>query len=114
MRRMRLFALCAVAVAAAGQALAGSFDGAVLRGPSSSSYAGEPVPAPPRFLPRPPSYWRWEGFYVGGQVGLMGAGIDFGNGTSSLIDYILRNDVVLGHVSDWTTLSKVGGRNGTY
>jgi outer membrane immunogenic protein len=114
MRRIRLFVLCAVAIAAAGQALAAPFDGSVLRGSASSSYAGEPVPAAPRYLPRPPSYWRWQGFYAGGQVGITGAGIDFGNGTRSLIDYILRNDVVLGHVSDWTTLPKVGGSKGTY
>jgi opacity protein-like surface antigen len=111
---MRLFVLCAVAVVTAGQALAASFDASVLRGSASASYDGEPVPAPSRFVPRPPSYWRWEGFYVGGQVGTTGTGIDFGNGTRSLIDYILRNDVVGTHVTDWTTLSKVGASKGTY
>jgi len=36
------------------------------------------------------------------------------NGTRSLIDYILRNDVVGTHVSGWTTLSKVGDTKGIY
>ena len=45
---------------------------------------------PPRYVPAAPVYRRWEGFYVGGQLGRTGAGIDFGNGTASLTSYILR------------------------
>ena len=58
--------------------------------PVSRPDAGEPVPAPPRFLatPRHPTGERPEGFYVGGQLGITGAGIDFGNGTAPLTNYI--------------------------
>jgi hypothetical protein len=102
---MRLILLCAVAALAGGQALAADpMDGSVLRG---STYGGEPVAAPPLFVPGSPVYRRWEGVYFGAHAGLAGAGVDFGNGTRSLIDYILRNDVVGTHVRDWTTLSQV-------
>jgi opacity protein-like surface antigen len=65
-------------------------------------------------LPNAPLYQRWEGFYVGGQLGRTGAGIDFGNGTASLTSYILRNDVVGSHVADWTTLPKADSNQTTF
>ena len=114
MRPMRLLVLlCAVAAVVGGQALAGSFDGAVLRG-SADTYDGEPVAPPRRFVPGSPLYQRWEGVYFGGQVGLTSASIDFGHGTASLIDYILRNDIVGAHVSGWTTLSKADTNQKTF
>jgi opacity protein-like surface antigen len=113
MRPLRLLACCAVAGVIGSQALAGSLDGSVLRG-SANTYDGEPVAPPPRFVPGSPLYRRWEGVYVGGQLGRTGAGIDFGNGTASLTDYILRNDVVGAHVSGWTTLSKAETNQSTY
>ncbi|MEA3027171.1 MAG: outer rane immunogenic protein [Alphaproteobacteria bacterium] len=110
---MRLLILCAVAAVFGSQALAGSIDGSVLRG-SADVYNGEPVAPPPRFLPGSPLYQRWQGVYFGGHVGLTNAGIDFGNGTKSLIDYILRDDVVGTHVAGWTTLGKADPSQATY
>lgn len=69
---------------------------------------------PPRYVPAAPVYRRWEGFYLGGQLGRTGAGIDFGNSTASLTSYILRNDVVGPHVADWTTLSKADSNQSSY
>jgi outer membrane immunogenic protein len=43
------------------------------------------------FVPAYPTYFSWQGFYVGGQVGYANSGIDFGNGVSPLIDITLRN-----------------------
>jgi opacity protein-like surface antigen len=83
----------------------------VLRG---STYAGEPAAAPPRFLPEWPVYRRWQGFYLGGTLGIGSSGMDFSNGTASLIAYILRNDVVGNHVVDWTTLGKVDPTQQTF
>jgi outer membrane immunogenic protein len=114
MRRMKLLVLCAVAAVIGGDALAGgSIEGSVLRG-SANTYDGEPMAAPPRYVPAAPIYRRWDGFYVGGQLGRTGAAIDFGNSTASLTSYILRNDVVGSHVAGWTTLSKADANQSTY
>jgi outer membrane immunogenic protein len=113
MRPIRLLVLCAVAAVIGGDTLAGSFDGSVLRG-SADVYNGEPAPPPPRYVPAAPAYRRWEGFYVGGQLGRTSAGIDFGKGTASLTNYILRNDVVGPHVADWNTLSKADTNQTSY
>ena len=110
---MRLLTLCAVAALIGGEALAGSIDGSVLRG-SADTYSGEPTAAPPRYVPAAPLYRRWEGVYLGGQLGRTGAGIDFGSGTASLTSYILRNDVVGPHVADWTTLPKADSNQTTF
>jgi hypothetical protein len=69
---------------------------------------------PPRYVPAAPVYRRWEGFYVGGQLGRTSAGIDFGNSTASLTSYLLRNDVVGPHVADWSTLPKGDSNQSTY
>ena len=111
---MRLFVLCAVATIVGGPAFAGPIDASVLRGSSAAAYEGEPVAPPRRFEPVTPVYRRWQGFYLGGHVGMGNAGVDFGQGTASLIDYILRNDVVGTHVVDWTTLSKVDTTGQSY
>jgi opacity protein-like surface antigen len=87
-------------------------DAPVLRG--SEPYGGEPTAPPPRFVPSPPTYRRWEGFYVGGHIGLADSSTDFGQGTESQIAYLLRNDVVGPHVAGWTTLSKVDGTKQMY
>jgi opacity protein-like surface antigen len=79
-----------------------------------SDYHGEPVAPTPRYVPGWPQYRRWEGFYFGGHIGLGDGSTDFGQGTASQVAYILRNDVVGSHVSDWTTLSKVDGTKGVY
>ncbi len=105
MRSMSLLLLCAVAMHGS-PALAGPFDESVLRGTSALAYDGESV-ALPRYVPGTPVSFRWDGLYFGGFAGYASASIDFGNGTRSLLEYILRNDVVGNHVLDWTTLSKV-------
>ena len=111
---MRLLILCAVAAVIGGEALAGgSIDGSVLRG-SADTYVGEPMARPPRYVPAAPVYRRWEGFYVGGQLGRTGAGIDFSNSTAPLTNYILRNDVVGPHVADWITLTKADSNQSSY
>ena len=44
--------------------------------------------------------------YLGGHAGYTSPASTSGRGTASLIDYILRNDIVGDHVAGWTTLSK--------
>ena len=109
---MRLFVLCAAAVLASGQALAGSIDGSALRGSATAAYDGEPVARPERYVPASPSYWRWQGVYVGGHAGIAGTGMDFSSGTPALVASILSHTVVGPHVSDWTVLSKIGDTRG--
>jgi hypothetical protein len=97
---MKLLILCAVAAVVGGEALAGGVDyGSVLRG-SADTYVGELVAGPPRYVPAAlPALGR---LLFGGPLGRTGAGIEFGNGTSSLTSYILRNDVVGSHVASMT------------
>jgi outer membrane immunogenic protein len=111
---MRLFVLCAAAVLASSQALAGSIDGSALRGSATAAYDGEPVARPERFVPASPSYWRWQGVYFGAHAGIAGTGMDFSSGTPALVASILSNTVVGPHVSDWTVLSKVGDTRGIW
>ena len=56
------------------------------------------------FVPAPPVYTRWSGYYVGGQLSASIAGGDFGNSVGSLVSYAVRNSVLDSHVSNWTTL----------
>jgi outer membrane immunogenic protein len=53
------------------------------------------------------SYVRWDGVNFGAQMGLSSMGTDFGNSTSGLIAFILRNTEVEDQFSpsNWTTLS---------
>jgi outer membrane immunogenic protein len=64
------------------------FDGTALRGALSSGST------------------RWDGVNFGVQAGVTNLNSDFGNGTSSLIAYILRNSTLENEAapSDWTTL----------
>src|SRR4051794_3653570 len=91
-----------VAVAMMGlvaDASASEFEMPVLRG-SSSDFAPSP------WVPAPPTYTRWSGFYVGGQASGSIAGMDFGTSTRSLVSFATRNSVLESHVTSWTTLSK--------
>ena len=111
MRRLTTLVTAAVCgVVAAGAARAADPAGTwmptpVLRGSNVEKYGDGS--APPRYVPGYPSYFRWEGFYVGAQLSRSSTNMDFGTGTKSLIDFILREDVVQSYVADWTTLSKV-------
>jgi opacity protein-like surface antigen len=89
-----------VMVVLGGPAFAGDFGNAFLRG---SIY--EPGEA---------TYYRWGGVYVGGQGGFSVGSFDFGNATSSLLSYILRNSVLEDHVSDWTTLPKADATGASF
>lgn len=51
-----------------------------------------------------PTYWNWRGFYVGAQANYNNGDVKFGEATTRLTDYILRNSTLLGPVSNWTTL----------
>jgi len=86
-------------------ASAGEFEMPVLRG-SSSDFA----PAP--WVPAPPTYTRWSGFYAGGQISGSIAGMDFGTSARSLVSFATRNSVLESHVTSWTTLPK-GDTSGT-
>jgi opacity protein-like surface antigen len=78
-------------------ASAGEYELPVLRG-SSSDYAPSP------WVPAPPTYTRWSGFYAGGQASGSIAAIDFGTSARSLISFATRNSVLENHVTNWTTL----------
>ena len=60
------------------------------------------------FVPAFPTYFRWEGGYIGGQIGYSSSGTDFGNGVSPLIDFALRNTRINQdiNVSQLTVLGK--------
>lgn len=93
MCRMR-WLMCALIVAGSAQSAAAADLGLpILRG-SNTYDVGGPT--------------RWDGFYVGAQVGSTWSGTDFANSTKSLVSFILRNTTIENeqHVSDWTTLGK--------
>jgi len=54
-----------------------------------------------------PTY-HWGGVYGGAQVGYSSASVDFGNGVSSLIAFMLRNTTIEADegISQWTVLGK--------
>ncbi len=81
-------------------ASAEEFEIPTLRG--SSGYAPSPfVPAPPRFM-------RWSGFYAGAEAGYGSAHIDFREATNSLVAFVLRELALENeqHVSEWPVLGK--------
>jgi outer membrane immunogenic protein len=43
------------------------------------------------YIPAPPKYTRWQGFYFGGQIGYASSKIDFSGATESLIAFQLRD-----------------------
>ena len=67
------------------------------------------------FVPAPPTYTRWSGVYVGGQVGNSSALVDFSRATRSLVSFSLRELALenVDHVSQWEVLGKpsVSGTN---
>jgi opacity protein-like surface antigen len=77
---------------------------------------GSDIDEPPRvnYEPGWPVLFRWQGFYFGGQVGRTWAGVDFTDGVQSQVSYLLRNDVVLDHVRNWSTLSSSGAASVSY
>jgi outer membrane immunogenic protein len=94
---MRRLAIAIALIGFATNASAGDFelpdDAPVLRGSSP-------------FLPEPPTFRRWSGYYVGAQAGYSSAHIDFGGATSSLVAFMLRETAVEEkfHPSRWDVL----------
>jgi outer membrane immunogenic protein len=60
------------------------------------------------YIPAPPKYMRWQGFYVGGQVGYGSTNMNFSGATESLIAYMLRTLTLENEqqVSRWGVLGK--------
>jgi opacity protein-like surface antigen len=60
------------------------------------------------YIPAPPKYMRWQGFYFGGQIGYASAKMDFSGATESLIAYMLRNTALENESrpSEWGVLGK--------
>lgn len=101
-RAMRMrWLICGVAAAVSVEANAADM-GEMLRGSSTVIAA--------------PGGTRWDGFYVGGQVGIVYSGTDFGNSTRSLVAFMLRNTTLENEIrpSDWTTLGKADTTGSSY
>jgi outer membrane immunogenic protein len=96
---MRRLLLAVAMMGLVADASAGEFELPVLRG-SSSDFAPSP------WVPAPPTYTRWSGFYAGGHVSGTIAGMDFGTSARSLVSFATRNSVLESHVTSWTTLPK--------
>jgi len=58
------------------------------------------------FVPARPTYFSWEGFYVGGQVSYSSLQSDFSGATAPLIAYSLRNSTILAQMlpDQWPVL----------
>jgi opacity protein-like surface antigen len=89
----KLIVLCIGVVANAGAALAADFDNFVLRG-STSAPAYYDAPVQPRFIPGHPVLPRWDGLYIGGQVGYANSGVNFSDGVADLVANLLRNTTI--------------------
>ena len=92
MRRW-LAALCLVGLTS--HATAGEFELPTLRGSSP-------------FIPEAPRYMNWGGVYVGGQLGIGNANMNFAGATQSLIAHMLRTTALENeqHPSEWTVLGQ--------
>jgi opacity protein-like surface antigen len=93
-RRLRAgAAMLAAMLLAPAAAAAADLDDFALRGSFSNMFSAK-------------SYSRWDGVNFGVQVGASNMNTDFGNSTSSLIAFILRNTEVEDQFSpsNWTTL----------
>jgi outer membrane immunogenic protein len=82
--RRSILILCFVALVS--EARAADYDIPVLRG-SSPDVPGPYVPAPPVFV-------GWSGFYAGGQAGFSRAGVDFTSTLAPVISGILRDTTI--------------------
>src|SRR5215470_10412576 len=56
------------------------------------------------YQPGTPFYQRWAGVYAGGQLSYSIGTFELGQGTESLVSYILRNTAIQGDVIGWTAL----------
>ena len=92
-RSLGLVALCLFAFATPSNAQ--DFDTPTLRGTSP-------------FIPAPPIYTRWGGFYGGVQIGRSSADMNFAGATEGLIAHLLRNTALEDQhrPSEWVVLGK--------
>jgi outer membrane immunogenic protein len=98
---MRRLLLALGMIGLASSAVAGDFP--VLRGSDT-------------FVPAPPTYTRWSGFYAGGQWGYSGASVDFSNATQELVAFALRETALENesHPSLWQVLGKTSTSASSY
>jgi outer membrane immunogenic protein len=68
------------------------------------------------FVPAPPTYTRWSGFYVGGQWGYGSANVDFSGATTSLVAFSLRELALESeqHPSQWNVLGNTNTSASSY
>jgi len=99
--RCLLVALCLFGFAA--HASAQDFDVPTLRGSSP-------------FIPATPQHTRWDGFYVGGQLGLVSANMDLTNAFGPVNIFDTTNPITgpLGHVSSWGVFGQKDVRSSSY
>jgi len=96
---MRRLLVAVALIGLVSEAFAADYEFSVLRGASSDF-------GPSAYVPVPPTYTRWSGFYAGGQLSGSIAAMDFATSARSLIGYAVRNSVLENHILSWTTLSK--------
>jgi outer membrane immunogenic protein len=61
-----------------------------------------------------PSSSRWDGFYVGGQLGWSSATVNYSNSLSSLTGYILRDSVLESGVTSLRTMGRESPNHNNY
>ena len=90
--------VCSVLAASADHAIAADWPGDSLRGSLTPNYA------------------RWDGWQFGVQAGLANMNADFGNSTSGLVAFILRNTTIENEFapSNWATLPSNGTNGQVY
>jgi outer membrane immunogenic protein len=61
------------------------------------------------FVPAFPTYFRWQGFYAGGQLSYSSAATNFTTSTQPLVAFLLRNTTVLDQMNpdQWPVLGSV-------
>jgi outer membrane immunogenic protein len=97
-------AVCGVIMAAlAQQALAADAPFPILRGTQTYEIAS-------------PAYFRWDGVYVGGQIGANSAHTDFKDATKSITGFALRQSTLEAErkISEWPVLGSVDTRGGSF
>lgn len=92
---MRRSCLAAILIASISPVLAADYDVPTLRGSGDFAVAAA---AP----------YRWDGFYIGGQLGFGVGSIDFAGTTQPMVAYLLRETALESerHPSEWAVLGK--------
>jgi opacity protein-like surface antigen len=93
---MRHYLLAVALIAMVTDAFAGEFELPTLRGSASP------------YIPAPPVYTRWSGFYAGAQIGFGSMHVDFTGATQSMIAHQLRETAIEHEVSvsEWKVLGQ--------